>query len=728
MTEAQDLSHFVRHPAEGVAAMDLVVDGVYCGACIVTIEKGLRKEAGVRGARVNLASKRVTVEWNDGALDPPVILRRLEALGYPAHPFAAETVDSVEIEAERRLLRCLGVAAFGAMNVMLLSISLWAGADRDPNSATRDLFHWLSALVALPTAAYAGLPFFESAAKAVRARSVNMDVPIALAVVLALLMSMLQTLAHERVAYFDSALTLLMFLLAGRFLDQRMRRRTRDFAVNLSAIRADRAVKLFEGGEARETPIAAIRPGDLVLVRPGERIAVDGAVEEGRSEIDQSLVTGETAPIEVSPGAPVYAGTVNLTGALRVRVRSAASGTLLDEVNSLLARAVDQRSSYVRLADRAARLYAPVVHVTALATFLAWLALGAGWQQALLVAITVLIITCPCALGLAVPAVQAVAAGELFRHGLILHSGEALERLAEADTVVFDKTGTLTQPRPALANAADIAQSDLALAGSLALASKHPLARAIVEAAGAKEPMAVEEFPGEGVGAVHEGQRLKLGSVAWCGAEAEAGPVAAAWPDASLIVLRTPGRAVVFAVRQGLRPDARAVVAEIARRHDVEILSGDREPAVALAARELGVARYEAGLKPADKIARLKALESGGRRVLMVGDGLNDAPALAAAHVSISPIAAAHVAQAHADALFLGDRLAPVADALRIATRARRLMVENLALSAVYNAIAVPLSVLGLVTPLIAALAMSGSSILVTLNALRARQAGRPGK
>ncbi len=726
MTEAQDLSHFVRHPAEGVAAMDLVVDGVYCGACIVTIEKGLRKEAGVRGARVNLASKRVTVEWNDGALDPPVILRRLEALGYPAHPFAAETVDSVEIEAERRLLRCLGVAAFGAMNVMLLSISLWAGADRDPNSATRDLFHWLSALVALPTAAYAGLPFFESAAKAVRARSVNMDVPIALAVVHALLKSMLQTLAHERVAYFDSALTLLMFLLAGRFLDQRMRRRTRDFAVNLSAIRADRAVKLFEGGEARETPIAAIRPGDLVLVRPGERIAVDGAVEEGRSEIDQSLVTGETAPIEVSPGAPVYAGTVNLTGALRVRVRSAASGTLLDEVNSLLARAVDQRSSYVRLADRAARLYAPVVHVTALATFLAWLALGAGWQQALLVAITVLIITCPSALGHAVPAVQAVAAGELFRHGLILHSGEALERLAEADTVVFDKTGTLTQPRPALANAADIAQSDLALAGSLALASKHPLARAIVEAAGAKEPMAVEEFPGEGVGAVHEGQRLKLGSVAWCGAEAEAGPVAAAWPDASLIVLRTPGRAVVFAVRQGLRPDARAVVAEIARRHDVEILSGDREPAVALAARELGVARYEAGLKPADKIARLKALESGGRRVLMVGDGLNDAPALAAAHVSISPIAAAHVAQAHADALFLGDRLAPVADALRIAAKARRLMVENLALSAVYNAIAVPLSVLGFVTPLIAALAMSGSSILVTLNALRARQAGRP--
>src|SRR5271166_5531138 len=692
--------------------MDLVVDGVYCGACIVTIEKGLSREEGVRGARVNLASKRVTVEWEEGALEPPAIIEKLEALGYPAYPFASDTADSAEMQAEKRLLRCLGVAAFGAMNVMLLSVSLWAGADSDPNSATRDLFHWLSALVALPTAAYSGLPFFESAAKALRAHSLNMDVPISLGVVLALGMSVVQTLAHERDAYFDSAVMLLMFLLAGRFLDQRMRRRTRDFALNLSAIRADRAVKLFEGGEARETPIGAIRPGDLVLVRAGERVAVDGTVGDGRSDIDQSLVTGETAPTAVSPGASVYAGTVNMSGALRVRVQSAASGTLLDEVNGLLVRAVEQRSSYVQLADRATRLYVPVVHVTALATFLGWLAVGSGWQQSLIVAITVLIITCPCALGLAVPAVQVVAAGALFRRGLILNSGEALERLAEADTIVFDKTGTLTEPRRTLANAADIAPEDLALAGSLALASRHPLARAVAEASGAKEPIAAEELPGQGVSALHCGERVRLGSVAWCEAEAEAAPVAAAWPDASLIALRRAERAVVFAVRQLLRPDASAVIADVARNHEIEILSGDREPAVALVARELGVSRFEAGLKPADKIARLKALAFAGKRALMVGDGLNDAPALAAAHVSISPISAAHIAQAQADALFLGERLQPVADALR--------------LSAIYNMVAVPLAILGFATPLIAALAMSGSSILVTVNALRARSAGAP--
>ena len=723
MTEAQDLSLFVRHPADGVAAMDLVVNGVYCGACIVAIEKGLGRQTGVRGARVNLANKRVTVEWNEGALEPPAILERLEALGYPAFPFTAEAADGLERQEEKRLLRCLGVAAFGAMNVMLLSVALWAGAENDPNSATRDLFHWLSALVALPCAAYAGMPFFESAARSVRAGTLNMDVPISLGVILGLAMSLLQTVSHQHGTYFEGAVMLLMFLLAGRLLDQRMRRRTRDYAVNLSAMRADRAFRLAEDGEARETPIGAIRPGDLVLARPGERIAVDGAVEEGRSEVDQSLVTGETAPAPVSPGAQVYAGTLNLTGALRIRVHNAGDGTFLDEVNGLLANAVDQRSSYVALADRAARLYVPIVHVTALSTFLVWLALGAGWQQALMVAITVLIITCPCALGLAVPAVQVVAAGALFRRGLILHSGEALERLSEADTVVFDKTGTLTQPRPVLANASDIAPADLALAGRLALASRHPLARAIVEASGAREPMSAEEFPGEGVAAMDHDPPVRLGSVAWVAAERDAAVVAARWPDASLIALGLPGRAVIFAVRQALRPDAAAVVAELARDREVEILSGDREPAVALTAGELGVARYQSGMKPADKIARLEALRDAGRKTLMVGDGLNDAPALAAAHVSISPISAAHVAQAHADALFLGERLAPVADAVRIASKARRLMVQNLAISAIYNLVAAPLAVLGLVTPLIAALAMSASSVVVTLNAFRARDA-----
>ncbi|MGO9772703.1 MAG: heavy metal translocating P-type ATPase, partial [Roseiarcus sp.] len=386
MSETKDLSVFVRHPAEGVAAMDLVVEGVHCGACITTIEKGLARESGVRGARVNLASKRVTVEWDEGALEPAAILDRLGGLGYPAYPFASATVDSVEAVEEKRLLRCLGVAAFGAMNVMLISIALWSGAADAEGWATRDFFHWLSALVALPTVAYAGRPFFDSALRALRQASFNMDVPITLGVMLALLLSVVQTLSHARETYFDSAAMLLLFLLAGRFLDSRMRRKTRDVATNLAAIKAEKAIKLLDDGEARETPIEAVAPGDLVLVRAGERVAVDGIVEDGRSEVDQSLVTGETAAVAVARGAVVYAGTLNLSGALRVRVSNAASGTLLDEVNALLGKAIEQRSSYVQLADRAARLYAPVVHLTALATFLGWLAMGLSWEPALVIA------------------------------------------------------------------------------------------------------------------------------------------------------------------------------------------------------------------------------------------------------------------------------------------------------------------------------------------------------
>ncbi len=727
MIAARDFSVFVSHPGKGVASMDLVVEGVRCGGCMSAIEKGLKSQDGIRGARVNLASKRLTVEWDEGATQPGFILQRLDELGFPAFPFAPETAGGLEANEERRLLRCLGVVAFAMMNIMLLSVSVWSGARAGVTGATRDMFHWLSALIALPAVAYAGRPFFESAVRALRQGAVNMDVPISLGVLLALILSVVQTAQHAEEAYFDSAVMLLMFLLAGRALDQRMRRKTREVAGNLAAMKAETATRICgdEDEEALEVPIAAIRAGDLVLARPGERISIDGIVEAGRSEVDQSLVTGETAPIPVAPGQPVYAGTVNMTGTLRIKVRSAASGTLLDEVNALLAKAVEQRSSYVRLADRAARLYAPLVHVTALATFLGWLASGLGWQASLVVAITVLIITCPCALGLAVPAVQVVAASAMFRRGILLNSGDALERLANVDTIVFDKTGTLTLPQPGVANLGDHDSRDLELAGALASASRHPLSRILAAAIATKSRLAVEEFSGEGVEAFVDGERLRLGSATFCKAEELAPAVASEWPDASLIFFRRGERTAYFVISQALRPDAREVVRQLAAQgYAIEILSGDRDAPVAAIAGKLSVMNFAAGLKPAGKIARLERLKSQGRCVLMVGDGLNDAPALAAAHVSISPVSATHLAQAHADAVFLGERLAPVAAALRLARKAKRLMLQNLWLAVLYNAVAVPVAIAGHATPLIAALAMSGSSILVTLNALRARAAG----
>jgi Cu2+-exporting ATPase len=720
-------SSFVRH-ASGVASMDLAVDGIRCAGCMATIEKGLGVEPGLLSARVNLASKRVTVEWADGSENPDGVISRLTALGFKAYPFAVDKVESAEAREERRLLRCLGVAAFAAMNIMLLSVSVWSGHDTEMPAEIRTLFHWLSALIALPTAAYAGRPFYESAIRAIRARALNMDVPITLGVLLALVMSVAETLNHGEHAYFDGAVMLLFFLLIGRYLDQSMRRRTRDTAGHLAALRAETALKLVPGAEPREVPIAAIAPGDLVLVRPGQRISVDGVVESGVSDVDQSLVTGETRHMAVTAGSEVYAGTLNMGGALSIRVAKAGEGTLLHEIEKLLAAATDTRSRYVHLADRAARLYAPVVHVVALATFLGWVVAGLAWQQALVIAITVLIITCPCALGLAIPAVQVVAAGALFRRGVLLMGGGALERLAAVDTVVFDKTGTLTLPDASIANLPDIGLCSLKLAGRLALSSTHALAKAVAAASGTSSPFAtVTEHPGKGLETVHDGNRLRLGSPAFCDAEQEAAAMAERYPDASLIVFRVNDQPpAIFAVAQALRPDARPVADRLRGMGlRLAILSGDWRGPVSRVAKTLGIDDSTPGLRPADKIRAIEGRKAEGRHVLMVGDGINDAPALAAANASMSPVSAAHLTQTAADALFMGDRLAPVADTVAIARKARRIMVQNLWLAVVYNAIAVPLAIAGYATPLVAALAMSGSSIIVILNALRARSAGR---
>jgi P-type Cu2+ transporter len=358
-------------------------------------------------------------------------------------------------------------------------------------------FHWLSALIVLPAATYSAQPFFACAFAALRARSVNMDVPISIGIVLALGMSLVETASHADHAYFDAAIMLIAFLLAGRYLDQNMRRRTRAFAGNLAALKGEIATKFVAGDEVRTVPVAAIAPSDIVLLRPGERSAVDGNVISGRSEIDQSLITGETRPATAVPGSAIYAGTLIRSGTVRVRVAASSEDTLLAQISRLLDNAVQSRSRYLRLAERAARLYAPVVHATALLTLLGWLIAGATFHDAIVTAIAVLIITCPCALGLAVPAVQTVASGALFGSGVLLNSGDAIERLAEVDRVIFDKTGTLTLPELDVANAASIPADVFALAGRVALSSRHPVAAAIARAAKANSPLAgIEEEPG----------------------------------------------------------------------------------------------------------------------------------------------------------------------------------------------------------------------------------------
>ncbi|ABQ34930.1 cation-translocating P-type ATPase [Bradyrhizobium sp. BTAi1] len=724
MHVTRDFSHYVKDLGAGLKHIDLAVEGVSCAGCMAKIERGLSALPDVTLARVNLTDRRVALEWKQGTLDPAKFIDRLAELGYKAYPFEKASAEATEAEESRFLLRCLGVAAFATMNVMMLSVPVWSGNVSDMLPEQRDFFHWLSAVIALPAVAYAGQPFFRSAWRALKSGNVNMDVPICIGVILALGMSLVETFHHAEHAYFDAAIMLLTFLLVGRYLDQNMRRRTRAVAGNLAALKAETATKFIGADEISEVPVAAIRAGDLVLLRPGERCAVDGVVVEGRSEIDQSLITGETLYVPAEQGTAVYAGSLNISGTLRVRVSAAAEGTLLAEITRLLDNALQARSRYMRLADRASRLYAPVVHATAALTVLGWVLAGASWHDAIVTGIAVLIITCPCALGLAIPTVQTVASGAMFKSGVLLNAGDAIERLAEAEHVIFDKTGTLTLPELEVVNAADIPADVFALAGQLALSSHHPVAAAVAQAAKARSPLmgAVEE-PGQGVRAVVDGVEIRLGRPAFCGAEALAVQNANLDPEASVVAFRRGSDTFLFSVRQGLRPDAAKIVAGLQRRGiKVEILSGDREAAVAAAAKALGIDEWRASVTPADKIARIEELKRAGVKVMMVGDGMNDAPSLAAAHVSMSPISAAHLSQATADLVFLGRPLAPVLAAVDYARKALHLMRQNLWLAVGYNVLAVPLAISGLVTPLIAAAAMSGSSILVMLNALRARK------
>ena len=709
---------YVRTGADGATELNLAVENLHCPGCIPRIEGALRGQPGVLEARVNLSSRRLRLRWRGGATAADLLAPVL-AQGYRLAPFDADAVAAAG-EAERRaLLRALAVAGFAAGNVMLLSVSVWSGLAADMGAATRSLLHWVSALIALPAVAYAGRPFFASAVAALKGGRLNMDVPISLAVLLATAMSLFETVRGGPLVYFDAAVMLLFFLLIGRTLDLGVRGRVRSAAENLLALRARSATLIEADGRRRSVATAALACGARVAVATGERIPADGRIVAGRGEIDTSLVTGESLPRPVGIGDGVFAGTVNLGAPLEIEVTATGDGTLLAEIGRLMAAAEQGRARYVRLADRAARIYAPTVHGLAAATFLGWLLIaGASWQSALMTAVAVLIITCPCALGLAVPAVQVTAVARLLRRGVLVKSADGLERLAQADTVVFDKTGTLTLGRPELVNGDAVSPADLRLAASLACVSRHPLARALCRAAGSVVAApGVREEPGMGLEAAVGGRPVRLGHRTWCGV-ADAGPAAAPEMEMWLAVEGcTPAR---FTFRDAPRADAGALIGWLRRQgFSISLLSGDRPGAVRPLAEALGIADWQAECRPADKTARLAAMARAGHRVLMVGDGLNDAPALAAAHVSASPAEAADISQTAADVILQGDGLAPLAEAIRVSRLARRLVLQNFALAFGYNAIAVPLAVAGHVTPLIAAAAMSASSIAVTLNALR---------
>ncbi len=728
-----DPGAFVRRDAQGRDVLELLIQGAKCAGCIRKIEGGLLAMSGVDAARLNLSTGRLAVAWAPGALKPRDIVDALTRMGYGATAFDPEAAKQQVDEEGRRLLRYLAVSGFAAMNIMMFSVPIWSGHE-EMGEGTRTLLHWVSALIAIPAALYAAQPFFGSAWVALRARRANMDVPISLAVFLTLGISVSETIQQGEHAYFDGIVMLLFFLLIGRYLDHRLRERARTAARDLLAMQAVTASRIERDGSITSIASRDIAVGDRLLLAAGDRAPVDGLIEDGISELDCSMLTGETAPQPARPGGAIHAGSVNLTQRLIVRVGARVQESAIAELARLIEIGEQGRAKFVRLADKAAALYVPVVHSLAALTFLGWLfgptllrmfgleAADVGVRQSILNAVAVLIITCPCALGLAVPAVQVVATGRLFKRGVLVKSGNALERLAQVDVAVFDKTGTLTLGKPKLTVQVD--SETLQAAASLARISRHPLSRALVEAAGPGTPVKDgREVPGEGIEACVDGVTWRLGRRTF------AAPLMADISDGSaeLWFARGDAQPTRFAFVDALRADAAQTIAALARRGiAVELISGDRPAAVELAARAAGIAHWRGGISPSEKSRRLDELKAQGKRPLMVGDGLNDTAALAAAHASASPGTALEASQAASDIVIQGAGLMPLVEAIDVARAAKKRAIENLRFSALYNLIAAPTAAAGLLTPLIAALAMSASSLIVTLNALRLQLEGRP--
>ena len=705
-----------RRMPDGTVQYIMSVPGVHCGACITAIENALANVTGIVSARVNLSLRRVMVTLKNEDVSPLHVVQEVEGLGYKV--FVLE--EQAQAHADREfssLVKSLAVAGFAAANIMLLSVSVWTGAE----GAARDMFHFISALIAIPAVGYAGQPFFRSAINALKSGRMNMDVPISLGVTLALGMSMWESFNGGHHAYFDAAVTLLFFLLIGRTLDHMMRERAREAVKSLGKLSAKGGLVIEQDGMLTYTPLDEIVPGMALRVPAGERIPVDCMVIEGTSDIDKSLVTGESKPVHATSGMELEAGTLNLTGPVDVRALRPASQSFLADVQQMMQAAEHGRGNYVRLADRVSRMYAPVVHILALISFVGWMVYtGGDWHASLTVAVAVLIITCPCALGLAVPVAHVVSAAKLFEAGILMKDGSALERMAQIDHAAFDKTGTLTTGQPQVLASTIPSGEIAAVAKSLAERSSHPASRAIANHFRGTTSNAVDkivELPGHGMEGTWQGRRVRLGQPNWV---AEICRHGTELPETGIAFAFEGGELFGATLREQLRDDAAATLETLAKAGITsEILSGDAVPAVERIAKQLSVSSYVAGVRPGEKLARMEQAKAAGQHMLMVGDGVNDAPSLAAAHVSMAPASAAEVGRMAADFVFTRDSLSAVSTALMVSRRARSIVFQNFGLAIVYNLFAVPLAMGGYLNPFIAAVAMSSSSIIVVANSLR---------
>jgi len=727
--------------------LHLLVEGIHCAACVWLIEHRLANQPGVIQASVNLSGRRLHLRWDNARVKLSEVLRRMGEIGYAAVPFDPELAEGAVQSENRKLLYRMAFAGFAMMNLLWISIALYGGADR---GEFRGLFHWVGFLLATPTIAYSGYPFFRSAWTGLRARHLGMDLPIAIGVTVTYLYSVYVTVSQSTVGevYYDTVVNFLFVILVGRYVEALSKRKAVAATQRLLDLQP-RVATVVDETEERVVPIRSVRIGATVLVRPGEKIPVDGRVIAGSSEVDEAMLTGEPTPVAKTEGDAVSAGTINGPGVLEIEATGLLKDTALGRIIGLVEMAQASKAPIQCVADRIVPWFVAITLGLAGATFILWQ--GVDFELALMAATSVLIITCPCAFGMATPMSIAVASGAGAQHGILVKNGAVLETLSAIDHFVFDKTGTLTEGKVSVqqiltrdeswspGSGAPPSASILEILDLIAAAerySEHPVATAIREAAACagagsrSDASGFEMRPGSGIRAQVGGIRVVVGTRGWLEAQGVS-------PEPALDAManRLDGlgsgslrcaiggrEAALIGVEDRLRSDAPQTIAALREAGlRLTLLSGDRRSTAEAVARQLGGMEVIAEVLPEHKDETVAALQKGGHRVAMVGDGINDAPALVRADVGIALGSGTDVSIASADIVLMSSQLERVMQAVRLARRTLRTIRQNIGISIIYNVIMVPLAMSALITPLVAAISMPISSLLVIGNAARIR-------